>query len=31
MLTLVAGYDDGPVACTDQEIILPNYYGPFIT
>jgi len=27
---LVVGYDDGRVACTDQEIILRNYYGPFI-
>ena len=26
----MAGYDDGRVACTDQEIILRNYYGPFI-
>jgi hypothetical protein len=31
MLTLMSGYDDGRVACTDQEIILRNYYGPFIT
>jgi hypothetical protein len=30
MLALMAGYDDGRVACTDQEIILRNYYGPFI-
>ena len=26
----MAGYDDGRVACTDQEIVLRNYYGPFI-
>jgi hypothetical protein len=26
----VVGYDDGRVACTDQEIILRNYYGPFL-
>jgi len=24
------GYDDGRVACTDQEIILRNYYAPFV-
>ncbi|HUC26701.1 MAG TPA: hypothetical protein VMA73_28715 [Streptosporangiaceae bacterium] len=24
------GYDDGRVACTDQGIILRNYYGPFL-
>jgi hypothetical protein len=27
----VAGYDDGRVACTDTEIILRSYYGPFIS
>jgi len=26
----VVGYDDGRVACTDQGIILRNYYGPFV-
>jgi len=26
----VTGYDDGRVACTDDEIILRNYYGPFL-
>ena len=25
------GYDDGRVACTDQGIILRNYWGPFLT
>lgn len=25
----MAGYDDGRVACTDHEVILRNYYGPF--
>jgi len=24
------GYDDGRVACSDQGIILRNYYGPFV-
>lgn len=27
----VAGYDDGRVACTDDGIILRNYYGPFLS
>jgi hypothetical protein len=27
----VAGYDDGRVACTDTELILRSYYGPFIS
>jgi hypothetical protein len=26
----VVGYDDGRVACTDQGIILRNYWGPFL-
>ena len=27
----MVGYDDGRVACTDQGIVLRNYYGPFLT
>ena len=30
MLAPMAGSDDARVACTDQEIVLRNYYGPFI-
>jgi len=26
----MTGYDDGRVICTDQEVILRNYYGPFV-